>query len=132
MSSVAVRSAALVTGIVPQFLVDDLDRAIAYYRDKLGFEVDFVYDSFYASVSRNGCAIHLKHAPKLEAERAHRKEQEHLDAYVAVSGIRELFSELQRRGAEVLKPLEEQPWNCIDFYVEDGDGYVLCFSELTA
>ena len=32
-------SAARVTGIAPQFLVDDLDRAIAYYRDKLGFKV---------------------------------------------------------------------------------------------
>ena len=90
----AVRSATQITGIAPQFLVDDLDRAIAYYRDKLGFELDFQYECFYASVSRDGFAIHLKHAPKLEAERAHRKQNEHLDAYVSVSGIQALFSEL--------------------------------------
>ena len=29
-----------VTGIAPQFLVDDLDRAVAYYRNKLGFQLD--------------------------------------------------------------------------------------------
>lgn len=129
MSPVAVRSAAQITGIAPQFLVDDLDRAIAYYRDRLGFELDFIYQSFYAGVTRNGFAIHLKHAPKLAADRAHRKQNEHLDAYIAVSGIRDLFSELQRRGAEVIKPLEERPWACLDFYVEDPDGYILCFSE---
>jgi uncharacterized glyoxalase superfamily protein PhnB len=126
------RSAAAITGIAPQFLVDDLDRAIAYYRDRLGFELDFVHQSFYASVTRNGFAIHLKHAPKLAADRAHRKQHEHLDAYVSVSGIRSLFSELQARGAEVIKPLEERPWACLDFYVEDPDGYILCFSEQIA
>ena len=121
-----------ILGIAPQFLVDDLDRAMAYYRDKLGFDVDFAYESFYASVSRDGFAIHLKETEKLQAERAHRKEHEHLDAHITVTGIRELFSDLQRRGAKVIKPLEERPWSCIDFYVEDPDGYILCFSERTA
>lgn len=132
MSPVSVRSTAQVTGIAPQFLVNDLERAIAYYRDRLGFELDFTYQSFYASVSRDGFAIHLKHAAKLAADRAHRKQNEHLDAYVAVSGVRDLFSELQTRGADVIKPLEERPWACLDFYVEDADGYVLCFSEQKA
>jgi catechol 2,3-dioxygenase-like lactoylglutathione lyase family enzyme len=114
---------AQLTGIAPQFLVDDLDRAIAYYRDRLGFELEFTYQSFYAGVT------HLKHAPKVVADREHRKRNEHLDAYISVSGIRGLFSELQTRGAEVVKPLEERPWACLDFYVEDPDGYILCFSE---
>ena len=125
----AIDSAAQITGIAPQFLVDDVDRAIAYYRDQLGFSVDFTYQSFYASVSRDGFAIHLKHAPKVIADRAHRKENEHLDAYFAVSGVRGLFSELEKRGANVIKPLEERPWGHLDFYVEDPDGYLLCFSE---
>ena len=132
MSQVAIRGATQITGIAPQFLVDDLDRAIAYYRDRLGFELDFKYESFYAAVSRDGFAIHLKEAPKMAADRVHRKQHEHLDAYIAVSGIQGLFSELQRRGADVIKPLEERPWACVDFYVEDPDGYILCFSEQTA
>jgi catechol 2,3-dioxygenase-like lactoylglutathione lyase family enzyme len=132
MPTVAVHHATRVIGIAPQFLVDDLDRAIAYYRDKLGFELDFKYQSFYASVTRNGFAIHLKHAPKLVADREHRKQNEHLDAYISVSGIRGLFSELEMRGAHVIRPLEARPWACLDFYVEDPDGYILCFSEQNA
>ena len=132
MSEPAVRNATQITGIAPQFLVDDLDRAIAYYRDRLGFEVEFTYQAFYAGVSRDGFAIHLKHAPKPTTDRAYRKQNEHLDAYISVSGIRGLFSELQARGAEVIKPLEERPWACLDFYVEDPDGYILCFSEQNA
>jgi len=126
------RGTAHVTGIAPQFLVDDLERAVAYYREKLGFTLDFEYESFYASVSRDGFAIHLKHAPKLAAERKNRRQNENLDAYVSVTGIRKLFSELERRGARITKPLEERPWACFDFHVEDPDGYILCFSEPNA
>lgn len=132
MSTVAVHRTAHLTGIAPQFLVDDLDRAIAYYCNKLGFELDFVYESFYASVTRDGFAIHLKHGPRLAAEKEHRKLNEHLDAYISVSGIRGLFSELETRGAQVIKPLEQRPWACLDFYVEDPDGNILCFSEPNA
>jgi catechol 2,3-dioxygenase-like lactoylglutathione lyase family enzyme len=129
MSTTTVQAATHLTGIAPQFLVEDLDRAIAYYRDKLGFELDFVYESFYASITRDGFAIHLKHGPVLAEEREHRKRNEHLDAYISVAGIRGLFNELETRGARVIKPLEERPWACTDFYVEDPDGHILCFSE---
>ena len=119
------------TGIAPQFLVDDLDRAIAYYRDRLGFDLDFCYESFYAGVSRDGLKIHLKCAPKSPGDRAHRKQHEHLDAYIGVAGVATLHDELRSRGATITRPPEARPWSCIDFYVEDPDGYILCFSEPT-
>src|SRR5215469_3865834 len=72
-----------------------------------------------------GYAIHLQCALKFVADREHRKQSEHLDAYIAVSNIRSLFSELTRRSAQVLRPLEARPWGCLDFYVEDPDGYIL-------
>ena len=123
---------ARVVGISPQFLVDDLDAAVAYYRDKLGFGLDFNYDSFYAGVSRDGFAIHLKCAPKTLSDRAHRKRNKHLDAHIKVSGVTALHDELRSRGALITRPPEARPWACIDFYVEDPDGYILCFSQPTS
>lgn len=123
---------ARLTGIVPQFLVDDLDAAIACYRDQLGFTLDFRYEAFYAGVSRDGFMIHLKCAPKTLADRAHRKENDHLDAYIGVTDATSLHAEFLARGARVTKPLGDRPWWCRDFYVEDVDGYILCFSEPTA
>jgi uncharacterized glyoxalase superfamily protein PhnB len=121
----SIRSAA------PQFLVEKLDDSVAFYEQRLGFSCDFVYERFYASVSRDGAVIHLKCAPKPEAERSHRKSEEHLDAYLAVSGVDELHRELLGRGAPITKPLQQQRWGTRDFQVEDPDGYVLCFSEIT-
>jgi hypothetical protein len=48
-----------------------------------------------------------------------------------VVGVTSLHDELRSRGALITKPLEERPWSCKDFYVEDLDGYILCFSEPT-
>ena len=115
--------------VAPQFLVSNLGEAIAFYEERLGFTTDFVYGDFYASVSRDGAMIHLKCAPKLDAERAHRRSEEHLDAFVDVSEVRALHDELVRRGAPITQPLGERPWGTRDFQVEDPDGYILCFSE---
>src|ERR671911_527296 len=103
-----VGSMSKLTAISPQFLVDDLDVAIAYYRDKLGFALDFKYESFYAGVSRDGLVIHLKHASMLVREREDRRENEHLDAYVAVTGVEALHQEIQARGANVTKPIGQR------------------------
>ena len=121
---------ASIMSAAPQFLVEKLDESLAFYEQRLGFSCDFVYESFYASVSRDRAVIHLKCAPKLEAERAHRRTGEHLDAYLAVSGVEELHAEIAGRGAPITRPLARQPWGTHDFYVEDPDGYVLCFSEV--
>jgi len=120
---------ASIESAAPQFLVEKLEDSLAFYERRLGFSRDFVYEGFYASVSRDRAVIHLKCAPKLEAERAHRRSEEHLDAYLAVSGVEELHAELAGRGATITKALEQRPWGARDFYVEDPDGYILCFSE---
>lgn len=64
MKALTASGSATLTSIAPQFLVDNLQRSIEYYRQHLGFELDFCYRAFYASVSRDGCAIHLKVAPQ--------------------------------------------------------------------
>ena len=131
MNSPSLKAVAEITSLAPQFLVDDLTEAVAYYRDQLGFETNFIYESFYASVSRDGFSIHLKCAPKTVADRAHRKQNEHLDVYVGVQGIEPLYDEFTAKGAHIIRPLDDRPWGCKDFYVEDLDGYLLCFSEET-
>ena len=129
MTAAAVQIGHRLRSVAPQFLVDDIAASTAFYRDKLGFQIDFVYDDFYASVSRDDCAIHLKEAPKSLEDRRNRKEHEHLDAYVDVEGIETLYGELKALGAPITKPLETRPWGVKDFYVEDLDGYILCFGE---
>ncbi|HTO68945.1 MAG TPA: VOC family protein [Myxococcota bacterium] len=115
----------------PQLLVRNLRASLDFYEKRLGWKVDFVYEDFYAGVSRGGAVIHLKCAEKTEADRAHRRTHDHLDAFLDTAGVRELHAELVSRGAPA-SALETRPWQALDFHVVDPDGYILCFSEAAA
>jgi catechol 2,3-dioxygenase-like lactoylglutathione lyase family enzyme len=114
------------TSFAPQFLVDDLARSIAYY-EKLGFTFGEPWDGFYAIGELDGLELHLKEAPKYDAERQHRREHEHLDAAAGVDGIEAFYAQCTANGVPILKPLAPTAWGTKDFYVEDPDGYILCF-----
>jgi catechol 2,3-dioxygenase-like lactoylglutathione lyase family enzyme len=115
-----------VTSFAPQFLVDDLDRSIAYYQ-KLGFTFGEPWDGFYAIGDLDGLELHLKEAPKNQAERQYRRDNEHLDASAGVDGIEAFYERCVANDATILKPLAATPWDTKDFYVEDPDGYVISF-----
>jgi catechol 2,3-dioxygenase-like lactoylglutathione lyase family enzyme len=115
-----------VTSFAPQFLVDDLARSIAYY-EKLGFVFGEPWDGFYAIGLLDGLELHLKEAPKSDAERRHRREQEHLDAAAGVEGIEAFYAQCTARGARIVRPLTATAWGTMDFYIEDPDGYIVAF-----
>jgi len=121
-----------VTSLAPQFLVDDLNRAMAYYRDALGFVFAEPWGGFYAIGRRDGLELHFKEAPKNPAERKHRRENEHLDASAGVQGIEAFYRQCVANGAKILKPLAATEWGTKDFYVEDPDGYIICFGGAAA
>jgi len=114
------------TSFAPQFLVDDLERSMTYYR-KLGFTFGDPWEGFYAIGELDGLELHLKEAPKNPAERAHRREQEHLDAAAGVAGIEAFYEQCVANGVPILRPLTATEWGTKDFYIEDPDGYVISF-----
>jgi catechol 2,3-dioxygenase-like lactoylglutathione lyase family enzyme len=91
-----------VTSFAPQFLVDDLERSMTYYR-KLGFTFGEPWDGFYAIGEMDGLELHLKEAPKCGAERQHRREHEHLDAAAGVDGIEAFYAQCVANGATILR-----------------------------
>jgi catechol 2,3-dioxygenase-like lactoylglutathione lyase family enzyme len=115
-----------VTSFAPQFLVDDLQRSMAYY-EKLGFTFGEPWDGFYAIGHLDGLEVHLKEAPKNQDDRRYRRDHEHLDAAAGVDGIDAFFNNCVANGVAILKPLAPTEWGTKDFYIEDPDGYVICF-----
>jgi catechol 2,3-dioxygenase-like lactoylglutathione lyase family enzyme len=114
------------TSFAPQFLVDDLRRSIAYY-EKLGFTFGEPWDGFYAIGHLDGLEVHLKEAPKNQDDRRYRRDHEHLDAAAGVDGIEAFFDKCVANGVTILKPLVSTEWGTKNFYVEDPDGYIICF-----
>jgi len=114
------------TAFAPQFLVEDLAHSIAYY-EKLGFTFGDTWEGFYAIGTLDGLELHLKRAPKNEAERRFRREHQHLDAAAGVDGIEAFYERCVANGARVFKPLARTEWGTKDFYIEDPDGYIIAF-----
>lgn len=112
--------------IAPVLRVEDLARSLAFYRDKLGFELDFSYEGFYASVRRDGCYIHLNCAPPAPRDQAAFERDEHIDACVVVQSAEALAASFASVGVAFTMPLRQMPYG-IEFYVRDPDGYVLGF-----
>jgi len=117
---------ARVTSFAPQFLVDDLERSIAYYR-KIGFSFDEPWEGFYAIGQLDGLEVHLKEAPRNHAERQWRRDNEHLDAAAGVDGIEAFYEQCVANDVKIIRPLAATAWGTKDFYIEDPDGYIISF-----
>jgi uncharacterized glyoxalase superfamily protein PhnB len=99
---------------------------MAYYQ-RIGFVFDEPWGGFYAIGHLDGLELHLKEAPKNKAERQHRRDNEHLDASAGVDGIEAFYEQCVANGATIIKPLMATAWGTKDFYIEDPDGYIVCF-----
>jgi catechol 2,3-dioxygenase-like lactoylglutathione lyase family enzyme len=96
--------------VAPVFRVSDLARSIRFYGEQLGFELDFSYEDFYASVHRDGCYIHLKCAAPQARDQAAFEHAEHLDACAVISAAGKLAAEFSAAGAPLSIPLRTMPY----------------------
>ena len=97
------------TSFAPQFLVDDIERSIAYYQ-KLGFSFGEPWNGFYAIGQLDGLELHLKEAPRNRAERQWRRDNEHLDASAGVDGIESFYERCVGSGVPILKMISLLCW----------------------
>lgn len=114
---------------VPILFVRDVPASATFFREKLGFKVDFLYGEppFYGSVSRGGACLHLRcvHEPNF-AELAAREVSLILTT-VEVADVQALFEEFSKRGVAFAQTPTRQPWGGTDFHVRDPDGNVVSF-----
>jgi predicted enzyme related to lactoylglutathione lyase len=112
----------------PQFLVTDIEHSIEFYTSKLGFDVDFRYEDFYAGIIKDNCPIHLKSGKPSGEERKSKRENSDLDIVFSVEGVEDLYEEFVNKSVEIIQPLCDRPYGK-EFYIADPDGYILAFLE---
>ncbi len=101
--------------VIPKLPAQNVQQAVAFYEQKLGFRALFDYSN-YASVERDGLEIHLWecHDPSIAENTAFR---------LGVDDIETLYAEFSAAG--VVHPngaLEEKPWGGREFVILDLDG----------
>lgn len=118
-----------IAAAVPVLFVADVMRSTAFYRDRLGFVVDFLHGNppFYGSVSREGARLHLKwvHEPVFGPGRA--EAEGLIMAFLPVDNLKALYAEFIRAEVPIAQKLTKQAWGGTDFHVLDPDGNILAF-----
>ena len=112
----------------PQFLVTDIEHSIEFYKKKLGFDLEFRYEDFYAAIIKDSCSIHLKSGKLSIEERKSKRENVDLDIVFSVEGVKDLYEEFVNKSVEIIQPLCDRHYGR-EFYIVDPDGYILAFLE---
>jgi catechol 2,3-dioxygenase-like lactoylglutathione lyase family enzyme len=121
---------ARITSAIPVLFVANVAGSAAFFRDKLGFTVDFLHGhpAFYGGVSRDGATLHLRfvHDPVITQEL--REKEALLAAFVTVENVKALFDEFKKNGVPLVGTLHKEAWGGPTFTVRDPDGNWICFS----
>ena len=118
----------------PLFIVKNVPAALAFYRDRFGFDITFQGpepdDIFFGIVQRGRAMIMMK-AIGVEPVPNHTRDIKQgiarWDAYVYVPDPDALAAEFAARGVEFFLPLQDNHDSLRGFEVQDADGYVLFF-----
>ena len=107
--------------------VKDLKVEEAYFREKLGFDHDFSapgweFLSFgIFKVMLGECSDEMT---------AEETGNHSWFAHALVENVDEVYAELIERGAQILSPISDKPWNIRDFSVATPDGHRIVFGQL--
>jgi len=122
---------AVLTGISPVLLVANLDRAVSFYRDQLGFECETYGDPpHFATAARDEATLLIAVTSSPERILPHRTVIPAMwNAYIRVDDVEEIYAEVQGRGATIDYSIYDAPHGFREFGVQDPDGHDIAFGQ---
>lgn len=107
---------------VPEIPVTDMNAALNYYRDKLGFNIDWGgADGGIAGISKGHCRMFLTDADF----RAQHDNASRVMIWLNLNSkeeVDELYENWSGAGAKLISPPESKPWKLHEFTASDLDG----------
>ena len=123
-----------ISGIAPFFIVRNVPAAMAFYRERLGFDIAFQGpsddDIFFGIVQRGAAMIMLKAIgvePVPNYTRDIKQGIARWDAYLYVPDPDALAAEFASRDVEFFQQVEDTHDGLRGFELKDADGYMLFF-----
>jgi catechol 2,3-dioxygenase-like lactoylglutathione lyase family enzyme len=115
---------------IPIVFVADVAAAATFYRDSLGFSIDFLHGNppFYGSVSRDGACLHLKFVHEPVFTLGPQDRDGVIMVFIDVQNVKTLFAEYVANSVNFAQRLQKEAWGGHAFIVRDNDGNMICFA----
>lgn len=120
-------------GVIPSIRVADLEQALDFYVDRLGFSVEGDVTHGNVSVARGDARLMLETTADFYGDTYNAAIRRRLGSvsphalYVEASDLEELYRSLEEASATIVDPLADRPWGQAEFTVEDPAGNWLTF-----
>jgi predicted lactoylglutathione lyase len=105
---------------VPELPVSDIQAAGVFYKSKLGFSVDWIYENQIAGISKDSARIFIRLKTDEEKKQAY-SVLIWLNMNSAAE-VDELYESWKNSGVQITDELETKPWNLREFTAADPDG----------
>jgi catechol 2,3-dioxygenase-like lactoylglutathione lyase family enzyme len=100
--------------LVPNLPVRDVPASQAFYRDVLGFRVNWIWDDNFGSVGNGEIALFLYESA----------EPAPVICSIFLDDVEGFYDRCRERGAEIVSELELKPWGVREFSLRDPDGNI--------
>ena len=121
-----------VTEVIAQIRTTNLDKTIDFYVDKLGFELEFKFQDFYAGIKvAGGQSFHLKLVDDKDPSIDVVQTDGHQHLLFGTDELDAAAERFERNGVIFREGITATDWGARTFYVLDDQGHVLCFAEST-
>ena len=115
--------------------VRDMRETIEFYKNSLGFKVGLCFPDAnnpeYADLSKDGMALMLIPAKNFGIGDSE-KLGTGVNLYMLIDGdIDEYYEELKKKGIKIVADIKDEPYGIRDFTVEDINGYLLTFNQVS-
>ena len=116
-------------GVEPVLRVPDVPATVLYYREKLGFGVEFIYGDppEHAGVSRGewtGSTVTLQFSQFQPEQELAPSGYLYVNVDTRIDALCDIY---RKRGVEILSDPEDKPWGMREFTMRDLNGYILVF-----
>jgi len=102
------------------FYTNNLDKAISFYKDVVGLEVDYIQEGKFASFNLKNGKLGIKQSKE------DREVPGHQSVFIEVENIEEAYNQFKQKDIEFSKELTNENW-ATNFSFLDSDGNKLQF-----
>lgn len=118
-----------ISSVAAQLRTADLAASIAFYTAKLGMQLVFQYQDFYAGIQAGSQMFHLKRVDAPDPSIAFVAQGQHFHLYFDTPDIAAAAAAVQRNGVPLRQPVHDTPWGTREFVINDDQGHTLYFGQ---